>query len=160
VTPDLFLDVAVDPALTLLPARMTSVEARALVLAIAFQESALEHRRQQPVGPARGYCQFEEPGVAGVLTHRASRVAAHSLCSALDIEPSVAAVHRAIEFNDVLMAGFARLLLWTVPDPLPSRFEFDRAWRQYVAAWRPGKPKPTRWPSSFALAWNVMGAKQ
>lgn len=150
------LMLAIDPALSLLPSAMTSDKARAFLLAIAWQESKLAARRQQPTGPARGFWQFEMAGIAGVLTHRRSRVPAAALCAALTIESEVASVYRAIEFNDVLAAGFARLLPWTLPDPLPGHLDVDRGWRQYLKAWRPGKPHAAAWPESYAVGWGTV----
>ena len=49
-------------AFALLPTRMDSPEARALVTAICLQESALKHRRQIG-GPARGLAPFFLEGV-------------------------------------------------------------------------------------------------
>lgn len=43
---------AIAPALALLPARMSSPQAEAMLLAIGLQESCLVHRRQHN-GPAR-----------------------------------------------------------------------------------------------------------
>jgi hypothetical protein len=151
-----FLAFAINPALWLLPPKMTSDNARAMVLAVCWQESRLAVRRQQPTGPARSYAQFELVGVAGVIAHRASRAHAAHVCGLLDIEPDVATIYRAIEFNDVLCAAFARLLLWTLPDALPSRLQVERGWSQYLRAWRPGKPHAASWPESFAVATRVV----
>lgn len=156
MTPDLCLALAIDPALRLLPSAMTSLEARALILAIAAQESALTARRQQPTGPARGYWQFETPSVEEVLTHRATKRHALSLCAALDVEPTVTVVHRALEFHDVLAAAFARLLPWRLTAPLPRRLEPDVAWQQYLKCWKPGKPRPAKWPASYVIGWQTV----
>lgn len=156
MTPQRFLSLGIDPALTLLPKPMTSPEARAMVMAIAFQESHILERRQHPTGPARSFLQFEMTGIAGVLVHRASRGHATRLCEALEIEDDVATVYRAIEFNDVLAAGFARLLLWTTPDRMPGKHEPDRAWSIYLKAWRPGKPRPSDWIDSYAVGWKTV----
>ena len=57
----------------LLPAKMDSPQARAMLKAIALQESRFEHRKQIG-GPARGFWQFEQGGgVRGVLNHPYSR---------------------------------------------------------------------------------------
>lgn len=156
MNPHLFVRTGLDPALSLLPTEMDSVRARAFVVAICLQESELKHRRQGGGGPARSYAQFEKAGILGVLTHDASRSYAAAVCDALDIKPLVNAVYAAIEFNDVLAAAFARLLIWTLPDDLPRRGQRDPSWRQYVAAWRPGKPRPDDWPANFAKAWEIV----
>ena len=52
---------ALPAACSLLPARMDTRAARALLVAIGLQESRFEHRRQIG-GPARGFFQFEAMG--------------------------------------------------------------------------------------------------
>jgi hypothetical protein len=158
------LTIAVGPALSLLPPKMDTAAARAMLVAIALQESDLDHRRQRP-GPARGYWQFERgnsttrAGVYGVLTHPQTAALARETIVRLDYEPSVSVVHEAIEDNDVLACVFARLLLWTLPVRLPQPAETELAWKQYLDAWRPGRPHPERWPSRYALAWCEIGAR-
>ena len=156
MTPALFLDVALSPALRMLPPKMDTPEARALLVAIALQESELRNRRQMSGGPARGYFQFERAGVTGVLKHRVSSELARAVCGALDLAPTVGQVHRAIEYHDVLAVGFARLLLWTLPVRLPTRHEPKDAYAQYIDAWRPGTPRPADWPANFTAAWRIV----
>jgi hypothetical protein len=156
VTPFTFTDVALTPGLSLLPAAMDSPAARAMVLAICLQESDLQHRRQQGHGPARGYAQFEQVGVAGVLMHQASRLHAVRVCEALDVPATPAAVHAALEYHDVLTVAFARLLLWTHPDPLPpDEHHWEIGWAQYLACWRPGKPRREKFPGCYGVAWDL-----
>jgi len=150
VTPQSALALAIDPALRLLPDRMTSRPAKVLVLAIALQESRLKYRVQIG-GPARGYWMFESGGgVAGVLRHHASKPHIESVCEALNYPPSVNVCYRAIEHNDVLAAAFARLLLWTLPQALPT--SAARSWDYYLEAWRPGRPHPEPWAALYAQA--------
>jgi hypothetical protein len=151
----LLRELAIRPALRLLPPAMSSIEAEAMLLAIGLQESRLAHRRQIG-GPARSYWQFEFTGCSGVLTHHASRDHAERLCQQLDVYPRAGVVHAALEYQDVLAAAFARLLLWTLPTSLPKREQADTAWQQYQSAWRPGKPHPQTWPELYALAWEVV----
>ena len=102
----------IDAALALLPPKMDSVEARVLLLAIALQESGFKSRRQYGNGPARGYWQFEAAGgVIGVLAHHSTASRARIVCGLRDVKPVVQDVHAALEFDDVLAAAFARLLL-------------------------------------------------
>lgn len=141
-------------AYDVLPAAMASAEATVMLLAIGYQESRFEHRKQIG-GPARGYWQFEQGGgVRGVLGHQASRMTARIVLEELGYpgEPTTWGVYDALAHNDVLACCFARLLLWTLPDPLPSREDPDVGWDQYVAAWRPGRPHPRTWPEAWALA--------
>ena len=147
------LAIAIDPALTLLPAAMRSKEARAMLLAIGLQESRLS-ARQQIGGPARGYWQFEPIGVEGVLTHHTTRRTAAQIVERLDYTP--ADVYEAIAFDRVLAAAFARLALYPLPLRLPGRGGVNAAWSQYIAAWRPGKPHRKTWAAFYVQAWDTV----
>lgn len=155
MTPFTFVTVGIDPGFSLLPARMDSPRARAMVLAICLQESSLQHRRQIG-GPARGYAQFERGGgVLGVLTHRLTRPHAEDVCWKLDIPPTADAVYTALEFCDPLAVAFARLLLWSDPAKLPDRHSYEEGWRMYLRTWRPGKPHPKTWAGCFGVAHDI-----
>jgi hypothetical protein len=151
MTPDSVLRYTLPAAFSLLPPAMETPAARVLLLAIGLQESRFEHRRQLGGGPARGFWQFEQGGgVAGVLAHPASRGRARAVCMALCYQSSVPVVYDALADNDVLAAAFARLLLWTLPEPLATTA--DDGWRQYLAAWRPGTPREGTWAASYQTA--------
>ena len=129
-----------------------------MLLSVGLQESRFEHRRQIG-GPARGFLMFEQGGgVRGVLTHPATKVHIQSVLAALEYDPAsdAAACWTAIEHQDILASAFARLLLWTLPDPLPARGEAAEGWEQYLAAWRPGKPHAPTWDKFFNDAWKVV----
>lgn len=143
---------AILPALALLPARMNSPAAVALLLAIGLQESRLTHRRQIG-GPARGLWQFERGGgVRGVLEHPSSKALAAAVCEARGVEPIAGRVYDALEDDDVLAAAFARLLLWTDPKPLPAMGDTQAGWDCYIRTWRPGKPHRRTWDALYAQA--------
>lgn len=158
MTPETFLDIAVGPALSMLPARMDSREARVMLVAICYQESTLRHRIQLGTQGqyGRGYPQFEEGnaqsrgGVWGVLHHAATHTYAVRLCQALDIEPRASQVHEAIAWNDMLALGFARLNLWWFPEPMAT--DEATGLYQYLETWRPGIPRPEDWPESWRIA--------
>src|SRR5687767_4170577 len=107
---------------------MDTPPARAMLIAIALQESRLITRAQYNHGPARGYWQFEVAGVAGVLTHSASKAHIYAALLTLNYPPATTAVHAAIEHNDVLACVCARLLLWTDAKPLPNASDAQAAW--------------------------------
>ena len=152
MTPGQALDAAVIPALKELGSKYDSPRARVMLLAIAGQESGLKYRRQQP-GPARGLWQFEQGGgVRGVLRHTASAKDATRLCLDHGVLPTPAALYSALEHDDVLAAGIARLLLWTLPGSLPAVGDENGAWAQYLEAWRPGKPHRDRWTANYRAA--------
>ena len=139
---------AIAPALALLPARMSSPEAEVMLLAIGLQESRFQHRRQlvgsppRPTGPAKSFWQAEQGGgmVTGLLRYHDDRVRdlAVGLCAVRGVDPSPRAVWDAIEHDDVLAAGLARLLLYTDPARLPGLGDEEGAWQLYLRTWRPG----------------------
>lgn len=140
------------PALALLPARMDSPEARVLVTAICLQESGLAHRVQVG-GPAHGLAQFERGGgCAGVLAHPSTYRLSRMLCAAEGIHADATAVYDALPTNDILAVAFARLLLFTDPEPLPTVGDVDGAWEFYRRNWRPGLPHPHAWPGNYGRA--------
>lgn len=143
---------AIDPALKLLPAPMDSPEARVAMLTIGLQESRFEFRFQKLAGrsymkgPAKGFWQMERGGgVLGVLTSKSTKQLAEELCFASHVLANSPAVWEAIENDDVLAAGFARLLLWSDPLALPALGDAAGAWSLYVRTWRPGKPRRETW---------------
>lgn len=96
----------------------------------------------------------------GVLTHRASKPHLANALAALQypVTDDATVPYVAIEHNDVLATVCARLLLWTLPDALPARDEAQRAYSQYLAAWRPGKPHPETWAAFYQRAWDLVEA--
>jgi len=142
----------INTALDLLPERMRGERAARLILAICYQESGLRARIQYGTkgNLARGFAQFERIAVMDVLMRPATQGPATALCDALSIRPEVDECHEAIAWNDVLMAGFARLNLWNDPHPLPQGKV--QSWETYLRVWRPGKPHPERWTGNWRKA--------
>lgn len=146
MTLDQIMEGAVRPALALLPAKMDTAEARVMLLAIGLQESRFIDRRQlvgnppRPTGPAKSFWQAEQGGgmVHGVRTHAASRDDAARLYRARGVAANDAAIWNAIEQDDPLAAGLARLLLWSDPGRLPAVGDEEGAWALYLRTWRPG----------------------
>ena len=157
---------AITPALALLPARMSSPEAEVMLLAIGLQESRFQHRRQlvgsppRPTGPAKSFWQAEQGGgmVTGLLRYHDDRVrdVVVGLCAVRGVAPAARDVWDAIEHDDVLAAGLARLLLFADPGRLPKLGDVDGAWQLYLRTWRPGRPKPETWPALYAQAMEVV----
>ena len=146
------IDTAIAPALALLPANRDTREARVMLLASGLQESRFLHRRQIG-GPARGFWQFEQGGgVRGVLMHPFSRDLAYSVCDEREVAATARDVYNTLEHDDVLAAAFARLLLWTDFQRLPSLGDAEGAWALYLRTWRPGKPHPETWPDLYRQA--------
>lgn len=135
----------VDRTLEYLPPRMTSDAARVVLLAIGLQESRFQYRRQIR-GPARGFWQFERGGgVRGVMQFPTTAAPAREAATRYGVEPTVDAVYNALEHQDELACAFARLLLWTDPQALPSASNVGGGWQLYLRTWRPGKPHPHTW---------------
>ncbi|MGW9067010.1 hypothetical protein ACWGPO_23235 [Achromobacter animicus] len=164
------IKTAIDPALVLLPAKMDTPEARIMLLAIGLQESLFLHRRQlvgnppRPIGPAKSFWQAEQGGgmVHGVRLHVATSAAAAHLYQARGVPARDAAIWDAIENDDVLAAGLARLLLWSDRGRLPAVGDEQEAWYLYLRTWRPGayeRGEPAqradlraKWGRNYALA--------
>jgi hypothetical protein len=144
--------------LHLLPSKFDSQKARVQLLSIGLQESGFT-ARQQLGGPARSYWQMEQGGgIAGVLKHPTSSAYARSVCQLRAVAPVASDVYAAFLNDDQLACAFARLLLWTDAEPLPSLGDAAGAWNYYVANWRPGKPRPNDWPANYTAALaNVAG---
>lgn len=157
MTPATYIRTAVDPALSCLPARMTDDSARAMLVAIAWQETGLRARRQTPRGPARSHLQFELSGLEGVLRHQSTAPTAAAFVHDLgyaDLSP--AELLAAMEFDGVLAAGMGRLNLYWWAKPLPDAGSREEGWSQYYQIWRPGYPRPQDWPESWARGWGAV----
>jgi hypothetical protein len=157
VTPVRWLRFALEPALELLPAKLDTMAARALCVAICLQESGLSNRVQHG-GSAVGYGQFELAGIRGVLTHSASRPLILSVMDALDYDQQSRTedLYDAIRNNDILSAAFVRCLLWTLPQNLPAQNAPGMGLSAYLQAWRPGTPRPDAWPENWREAWDTV----
>jgi hypothetical protein len=133
------------------------VNARRLMIAIALQESACSVRQQTGVGPACSFWQFEINGIDGVMRHPASDVAAALACKVADMAFNDVWLHSAFAdpSGDWIAAVFARLLIWTDRDPLPSTEE--DGWSAYEKLWRPGKPRRNDWSRVWDDATATVG---
>ena len=141
-------------AAALLPQKLDTQAAWAMLYAIAQQESRLDERRQIG-GPARSFWQFELGGIKGVLNHKASQPLIRSVLDRLDYSYEPIVSYAAIEHNDVLAFAYARCLLWVNPGPLPERDNPQGGWDQYVFGWRPGKPHRETWDEFYKKAWQA-----
>ena len=141
----------------LLPPKLDTPEAKAMMFAIPMQESRWDERRQIG-GPARGFAQFEMSGIRGVLNHKDSQPLIRSVLDRLDYDYRPETSYIAIEHNDVLALAYMRCLLWTVPQALPKRGEADEAWQQYIESWRPSRPRRETWDAFYARAWELTTA--
>ena len=157
---ELFAKYIIPAAYAVLPPVMNSPKATAMLLSIGMQESKFRERRQVGGGPGRGVFQFERGGgVKGVMTHEDSREYLRAALVALRYEVAIGQtllVYQALEHNDVLAVVCARLLLWTLPAPLPERDDFDGSWAQYKSSWRPGMPHRSTWNANYAIAHSIV----
>ncbi|QWY17795.1 hypothetical protein [Pseudomonas phage vB_Pae-PA152] len=160
--------------MAMLPSNMDSPAARVALLAIGGQESRFASRRQLimsinseghkvllPLGPAKGFWQFEKGGaVKGLLNYHnaTTRERVHRFVEACGVKPVEEAVWSALEHDDVLACGLARLLLWTDPRALPAVGEKAKLWDVYISQWRPGKPHPESWDDCYKKAVKAVTA--
>lgn len=169
IGPGAFLHLLIDPGTRLLShvtgQGMAGDPAAVLLLAIALQESGLEHRRQvdaagNPIDKlARSWWQMEAGGgVHGVMTHAASTAYAEDVCDRMYVPFVQDDIHEAIAWNGYLALAFARLLLWTDAAPLPKFGDEQGAWDYYLRLWRPGRPHPEIWPSNYQLGYEAVAA--
>lgn len=148
MTPDSFFTRIVAPTLRWMAESPNlgipeSDSARALVTAIAGQESGWAARRQIG-GPARSYWQFElGGGVAGLFRVLPRQLGA--VCAGYDVPFDAPTVFEAMAWHDGLACAMARLLLWTDPAPLPAYWDKIAGWQYYQRNWRPGRPHPETW---------------
>lgn len=125
-----------------------------MLYAIGMQESRFQHRKQIG-GPARGMWQFEQGGgVRGVLNHAATKPLIEPILARLQYDTFPATSYNAIADNDILACVFARLLLWTIPGPLPTRGQAQEGYEYYIQGWRPGRPHRQTWDAFYAEAWQ------
>ena len=163
MTPERLYRTAILPALnelSILGIPSTPFSAR-IVLAIALQESNLAHRRQltaagEEAGPAASFWQFEVGGgCRGVLKHAELGPIMTKICDAYNVSADPQALWEAMRYQDIVAAAAARLLVYSLPDKLPSTA--DEGWKQYTEAWRPGKPHPDRWQNCWVIATKTVG---
>lgn len=165
MTPELYLRLVIEPGLTWLGERYATPPAKLLLLAIAAQESRLQHRKQI-VGPARSYWQIEPPTAALVVSKwpvAAARLAELGIevgyleRTARNNQP-LDYCSRVLEFCDLAALVIARGILWLEPRPLPELGDEAGAWTYYAErCWRPGKPHPELWPASYRQACGACG---
>lgn len=154
----------VPAALSLLPGRMDSAEARANIMAIGMQESEFIARQQGGTarksgsGPAKSFWQFEKKGgVQELLSNETTRPILIPVLNILGYpEWTAEALHEAMEHNDVLACVMARLLLYIDPQELADSMEVWKAWRMYLRRWRPGLERPKPWPKNYDKAWALI----
>jgi len=156
LTPQAVLEYVIPQAADWMPDIPFTPESNVLLLTIGLQESRFRHRRQIR-GPARGFWQFERfGGTLGVLTHKSTRRTAHALAQARLGDTRAERVNEALAEDDVLACGFARLLLWTDPKPLPKLGDSEGAWQYYLRNWRPGKPHRHTWDALYDQALKLL----
>jgi hypothetical protein len=163
MTLDQVISQILNPGLAQLPLSMDSPKARLMLLTIGLQESKFLHRAQVlnggGKGPARGFWQFERGGgVKGVMNHHATTGHAHRLCADRGVAWDSSAIWAKLETDDLLACGFARLLLYSDPKPLPAIDDVNAAWELYAErTWRPGKPHRETWDGHHEAACQALG---
>lgn len=160
---------AITAAFNMLPVKMAGQKARVILLAIQLQEDPQQLRAQMNNGPARGLWQFEKGGgCKGVLNHPATKREAERVCELRHVTPTPEDVWATIRTDDVLAACFARLLMFSDPQPLPEIGEVRQAFDLYLRTWRPGAYTRgteaqkmslyTKWQLNYAKAMDKLNA--
>lgn len=165
MTPIRLLQTAILPALNELATLgiPSNVDAARFMLAIALQESGLTHRRQLVAGgaeegPAASFWQFEKGGgCKGVLMHRSVADRMARICADYNVKADPASLWEAMRYQDIVAAAAARLLIYTLPWGLPEIA--PEGWKQYIEAWRPGKPHPSKWEDNWNIATATVRGK-
>ena len=130
---------AITAAFNMLPVKMAGQKPRVILLAIQLQEDPELLRVQKGCGAARGIFQFEKGGgCKGVLNHPATKQEAERICELRHVTPTPEDVWATIRTDDVLTACFARLLMFSDPQPLPEIGVVRQAFDLYLRTWRPG----------------------
>ena len=136
---------AIDKAFSILPAKMDTRHARITLAAIGYQESKYQSRRQ--IIKKDGKLVPEGPAAS-------TEMAAKEVCRLCGVLPERMSVWERMQFDDVLGAAFARLLMWTDSGRIPT--SESEGWAMYLRTWRPGKPHPEEWPASWRYALSVV----
>lgn len=131
-----------------------------MLLAVALQESRLEHRvqigslGQELPQHARGWWQCERSGCSAVLNNAQTAWLHKALVAYGLSDPTTTKLHELVRDVDVIAVWTARALLWAVPQPLPDMRHDQRevAWEQYLLGWNPGKPRKAAWMSNWSTA--------
>lgn len=167
MTPERLLRTAIEPACEELAQAgvINSHAAQRFLLTIAMQESGLRHRRQVSTGgaengPAASFWQGEKGGglCAGVITHHVTAPIMRAVCANYNVSPDPLSIWEAIRYNDIVAASAARLLIHTLPQKLPETAA--DGWKQYLDAWRPGRPRPETWNGYWLDADDLLKALQ
>jgi hypothetical protein len=157
-------------ALSLLPGKMDSPQARAQMMAIGLHESGFVARQQGGTkkkpgeGPAKSFWQFEKNGgVAECLTDPIIKPILLPILDLLGYPRWTAAdIHEAMEHNDTVAAVMTRLLLWKDPRTMAESNEPQKGYVIYLARWRPNPDAAKRhapeWPGHFKSAWEIVRA--
>jgi hypothetical protein len=147
--------VVIPAALSMLPPKMDTPPARAMLLAIGLQESGFKHRRQVGGGPAISLWQGEPGGGMQLVDdHAATRDLMLDVLERMGYDEPGLGSFLASEHNDILACIRARLLLFTHPAPLPR--EAAEGWRQYLIVWGPGRPRRHTWDAFYERAWEAV----
>lgn len=166
MNPKIFHDVITLACGEIFDRKYSTPPARAQLLTTGLIESEFEARGQivdvrrewwQQDGPAASYYQIERIGIRGVMEHHNGRKLLQRVCDKLGYPMDLEVLFEAIRYDIILATAIARLILWLHPEPLATADEPRKAYEQYLATWRPGKPKPFDvWATYYWLAWDIV----
>lgn len=162
MTPKHALETIIVPTLAPLGAPFDTRDARLMLVAAGMQESRFEARDQgdpDVPGPARGLWQFEKIACRDFVErgHRRLQHAVRCRRAIGVLEPMrLWWLIGEPRFDPVACLLARDALFRHVAEPLPQPGDVDEAWRQYVAAWKPGQRDRERWTRSYAASLEAL----
>ena len=158
----------INPALTELAQSGVSVTdaARAMLYAAGLQESNLSARFQATPassalrkGAGRGLWQMRIDDVSRLLTTNSTKERSEAISNKYVGSVHPHAVWATLEYNDVLAAIFARLMLWPDPAALPAPAAVNEraALDYYIRCWRPNSPREKDWTVNWRATVEMIG---
>lgn len=159
MTPVEFYTTVLIPALNktakFAPKMPDSPSLRVLMMAISGQEANWDERVQIGSGEARGLFQMELTDISDIMENSATKAFLETGLDAFGIKTKTAEhlfeIITAPE-GDTLAAFLARLNLWADPWPIPPYDDQDAQYEAYLRCWKPGTPRPNRWPGIYGQA--------
>lgn len=155
-------DSTIFPALQILPEKMRAAKAVIQIAATAMQESNFIHLVQIG-GPAVSWWQFEPIAILDVLQRTTSARYAREACNHYgvtlsgDLNKDTRKLYDLFKLQEYqqLACVFTRLNYWNSPISIPEIGNVNPAYLFYKRVWRPGRPRPERWPKAYSLATQI-----
>lgn len=151
--------------------RMDEPQRLVLALAIAIEETSLDHRRQVlkggRYGKGRSWWQNEggsQASIGRLMNHPTLSRPLKQLCIEQTIPWDLASIYEAVAWHDLLAAVIALLLIFSDAQPVPDVTDEYGMWGYYWRCWqpgayrnwKPGDPQGERWHDAHRRALNAV----